>query len=1185
MAAPVQVPSELPDEAAAVAAAKQFSQRVEVSRHRSETVQVFANPDGTLVWEESLTPQRVRRGDGSWAAVDTTLKRDADGSVRPVATVTQVQLSGGGSGPMARISESGRELAVSWPGELPAPVLEGDTAVYREVLSGVDLRVTARVTGFSEILVIKSRAAAANPALTNIRFGLAGTGVTTSDAGNRLEARDAQGRVVFRSPTPTMWDSGDVHAGQASSLKDVPGAARAEGPGVKTAVMAVRLESDSMVVVPDRTILDDPGTQFPVHVDPSWDGGLNGNRWTSVWEKYPEGKFWQDNTAQVDAVTYGGAGSGRTKDCPTCGTYRVRSLFEMALNTPARSQNLLHASLLIQQRHSWTCSPASDARLWVTGAINPDTRWNAQPPWYDDLTAQAPANHSYGKANGCPLDVGDVRFDVTHLVARAFADAWATMTVGLKAIDENTVNHWKRYNALSPKLVIYYNSIPGVGQPTTYGRGCTNSATAAPVLATGYPTLTATVTDPDSETDLKGQFQLLRYTTGAEGLRWYSILTRFDSQTHASGTATQVTADIGTPLPAGVYAWRVRTADPWAFTNPWTGASTSGTDYSAQTGPDFNTADAALPGGWCRFEVDTTAPPVPAITADIYTGGTNTQGSVGLPGQFTFTVSGPTSTDVVGYEWSITDAAGTHPFKSVAAEAVGGRAVVKWTPTLPGQHKVTVRSKDRAQTSTTNATLAFLVGSPTPESGRWLLAEPPGSTTLADSAPVAAPAKHPMTLNGGTLGAPGRIVGAETSVDLNSDAKQTATTAGPVVDITRSFAVAAWVKRGPEPPEAARAAASPEIEPEVTALSQDRANSSGFRLDYNYNDCGCWSFVLTTSDGGTWQDQVIANSEGIGGAMETWTHLTGVYDSAAGVIKLYVNGALVASQTVAIAITPSASTDALVVGRGKFAGVGGQYWRGGVSDVRTWGRMLSASEAYALASPLGENAAHDKSGAWAFEDCVGVPVWCPDSSAYAHDVLALSGGVTQNPAGKAGKALSFDGSGWAEAQDPITGEASPVVRTDQPFTVAAWVSLSDNSTTRIAVGQGGQHNSGLFLGYSKAHNAWTFGFHQADAAGSTASYTVQSSAAPQLNTWTHLVGVYDPAALNVRIYVNGQLAGTAYALGDWSTSGPFVLGRNRVGGAGADYWKGMVDEVQAYAGAVPNNATGHAEVKSKICGC
>src|SRR6266540_1310318 len=109
-------PSELPDEASALAAANRFGTRIEVAGRRSETGQLFANPDGTFTVEQHSAPVRVRRADGSWTAVDTTLRRAADGAPVPVATATDLRFSPGGSGPFARVPRAASRSRWRCPG-------------------------------------------------------------------------------------------------------------------------------------------------------------------------------------------------------------------------------------------------------------------------------------------------------------------------------------------------------------------------------------------------------------------------------------------------------------------------------------------------------------------------------------------------------------------------------------------------------------------------------------------------------------------------------------------------------------------------------------------------------------------------------------------------------------------------------------------------------------------------------------------------------------------------------------------------------------------------------------------------------------------------------------------------------------------------------------------------------------
>lgn len=119
----------------------------------------------------AIEPARVRLGK-SWVPVDTSLRATADGVV-PRATVLPMAFSVGGNRLVGRLRDGARELAVNWPRTLPQPVLHGVDRGYQGVLPGVNLEVTAHATGFSEVLVVRDRKAAANPQLASLRFGIA----------------------------------------------------------------------------------------------------------------------------------------------------------------------------------------------------------------------------------------------------------------------------------------------------------------------------------------------------------------------------------------------------------------------------------------------------------------------------------------------------------------------------------------------------------------------------------------------------------------------------------------------------------------------------------------------------------------------------------------------------------------------------------------------------------------------------------------------------------------------------------------------------------------------------------------------------------------------------------------------------------------------------------------------------
>ncbi|GAA2030699.1 hypothetical protein GCM10009800_14930 [Nocardiopsis rhodophaea] len=90
------------EERSAAEKAERSGERVEITSATDERSQVFAEPDGSFTLEQSAVPERVRTANG-WEPVDTTLVTAGDGMVQPKASSAEVEFSGGGDAPMARI--------------------------------------------------------------------------------------------------------------------------------------------------------------------------------------------------------------------------------------------------------------------------------------------------------------------------------------------------------------------------------------------------------------------------------------------------------------------------------------------------------------------------------------------------------------------------------------------------------------------------------------------------------------------------------------------------------------------------------------------------------------------------------------------------------------------------------------------------------------------------------------------------------------------------------------------------------------------------------------------------------------------------------------------------------------------------------------------------------------------------
>ena len=77
-------------------------------------------------------------------------------------------------------------------------------------------------------------------------------------------------------------------------------------------------------------------------------------------------------------------------------------------------------------------------------------------------------------------------------------------------------------------------------------------------------------------------------------------------------------------------------------------------------------------------------------------------------------------------------------------------------------------------------------------------------------------------------------------------------------------------------------------------------------------------------------------------AMNTWYHLAATFDNATDQVHIYLNGAEVLSTT--STATPMANAENLTIGKD----AAGEYWCGGLDDLRLYNRVLCPTEVQAL---------------------------------------------------------------------------------------------------------------------------------------------------------------------------------------------------------------------------------------------
>jgi hypothetical protein len=160
------------------------------------------------------------------------------------------------------------------------------------------------------------------------------------------------------------------------------------------------------------------------------------------------------------------------------------------------------------------------------------------------------------------------------------------------------------------------------------------------------------------------------------------------------------------------------------------------------------------------------------------------------------------------------------------------------------------------------------------------------------------------------------------------------------------------------------------------------------------------------------------------------------------------------------------------------------------------------------------------------------------------------------------EAVAFDG-----ATGFGTTSAGGPVATAESFSVAAWVNLARPADYAAAVSQLSDVALTFYLGY--AEGSWSFGMKDADTNAPGHTFRASSAPAdPDPSAWVHLVGVYDDAAQQIRLYVDSERVAEVSFTATWQADGPLTVGRAQAHGAPADFWPGAVEDLRLYSIAI-----------------
>lgn len=1180
--------------------AAEIREPVEVTEARTEFTTTYANPDGeSFRLEQSTTPVRVKGPDGAWVSPDATLTRRADGSVGPVAAAVGISFSGGGDGGnLVTMDRDGRSIGLGWPGTLPEPVLDGPNATYPNVLPDVDLRMTATIEGFRQVLIVKTPQAAANPALATIQYAVKSSGLKVEEtAEGGMSATDGNATEVFTSPPAAMWDStGDPTAGQADA-SDAPDAsdparsgkappsAPADGspepatpqpsegtpdeghaadgpaPGAGHAELPIDVGEDSLTLVPDTDLLRQKDeSAYPVYIDPTVTWGET-DRTLLRSDGYKSYNWGNGDDNEGKGVGHCGTWSGYY-----CGPGYTQRLYFQFSPASLKGKQVLSAAFRVTESWSFQCS-ARWVDLQRTNNFTSSTTWSSRPK---ELDLMGDRNVSAGRGSACspsqPAAViqfkdnpEETNENLTPTVKDFAAGKFSKLTLELRAHDESDTSAWKRFRN-DAVLVVDYVGLPalptGIGIVTGSGTVCETKESAPAVVSSPTPTLASTPqTEPGGESGAMLRAAMDVDKKNSDGT-WPNAFTIMERPT-TGHVADNVKVTAATPTLSEGVLYRYRS---------WTRSYYS--NYTKELSGPSNGSTT----GWCYFKVDPTAPKAPVVTLGApYQACTTTSCTpAGGPGQSTTVTFGPASgdTNIVAYQYRASSSS------SWSSDIAGATAKAVITPAVAGTYSLYVRAKDSVGRYGATTVVDFLVAAGAGPVGRWHFDEDSGVAVDQGTG------HHNATLYGGAVrdtrgrrgevwyddaGTPLATPKVDKGLSLNGTSAYAATS-GPVLETRSAYTVTAWVR-----PD--------KVTEDGIVVSQNGTGYSPFLL-FHEKDYGAFCFGVKEKDEATGGGYPSVCGKNGTSRVNVWTHLAGTYDPATQTLKFYLNGVPQGSKT---APALWSATGPLEIGRYKWANYFQHYFPGSIDEVAAWQRVLTPEEVAAEArseSPASGRNDVELVADWDPAGAAGTQL--PDSLSGYGRALALAGGASLDGAG-----LVLDG------VDDAATTAGPVVDDTGSFTVTVKVELDRDKIVAKPIGTVGQvagqrtadgSSWGLWFELTGKETQldddgneisvpvgyWRFGRVNKDG---TKTW-VSSDASASLDSPVRLTGVYDALAANgrvVRLYVGHDQNDLDMAYTAVPGSGDFAAGKGFSATSWGHYLPARITDLRLWAGAMADS--------------
>ncbi|MEV1062997.1 DNRLRE domain-containing protein [Streptomyces sp. NPDC050263] len=504
----------------------------------------------------------------------------------------------------------------------------------------------------------------------------------TDEAADPSVVAEMEGTSPPVPPEPSPLPS-QTGAAATLSLSGVNG----PQPDSHGSLVDVDLDAGRWVFSPDQAFLADPKTVYPVFVDPSIK--KHTNDWTTAYSRHPTATFYNGKN-----FNRGGTDEARVGfESDTWGT--SRSFFSIDWDPDLKGSTVHSAKLRALETYSWSCS-ARAMTVHLTGTISSKTNWKNAPAMNSGNKIGGGSFAHGWKSSSCPDEY--VVFDVKASAMKAVAGGWTTMTIGMRASDENSQYSWKKFQANGgndPYVDLSYNRPPA--PPSSLDLDPDLSCdTTSPYINVGASSLTFWANSSDKDGNLASVNFEMWPTNGSTANLLGSTANLLGSKGKVSVGSQNSSARVHTdPFSTGstglklvngtTYSWRAKAVDKYGATSAY--------------------SHSKIP---CRFVYDTSKPSPPLASSTQFPDadaadngfGNDPEDSkwstvaFGTAGTFVFRAR---QTDVVRYEYGFNQA--SYPF---SANRTNGAATTTTTsvsnvkPPLAGPNVLYVRAVDGA---------------------------------------------------------------------------------------------------------------------------------------------------------------------------------------------------------------------------------------------------------------------------------------------------------------------------------------------------------------------------------------------------------------------------------------------------------------------------------------------------------